>query len=87
MAIRVYSNEEKSVAQRSMNIDPVVLSYTKAINNIITMWSFPKIVKIGESIISDGIPDMPSNVQSVIDNLEKQREGYIKNNYPELFSL
>lgn len=87
MAIRVYSNEQKSVARRSMNIDPVVLSFNNAINNILTMWAFPRIIAIGETVICEGVPDMPTDIQSTINGIEKQRADYIKETYPELFGL
>lgn len=82
-----YSNEEKAMAFRRMSNDPQVHFFNDQINHILSLWSFPRIIKLGETIISDEIPNMPDEAQGLIDRFKKQREDYIKEAYPELIGL
>lgn len=82
-----YSNEEKAIAYRRMGNDPQVDFYNDEINRILSLWAFPRIIKLGETTISDEIPSIPDEAQALIDRFKKEREDYIKSNYPELSGL
>lgn len=84
---RVYSNEEKSAAHQRMLNDPLIKSYNEQIIKIQEMYSFPRRVLIGESIVSEEIPNLPENLQKFLDKLKKDKEDYLLSNYPELSGL